>query len=95
MPEMTLLVRWPDATETRNYSPSSIIAEHFRAGETIPLPQFLPRARIALRAASDRVVQTYGYPCSRAAATLAAIEQNAAKFLTDPDAAVTILEIRP
>jgi uncharacterized repeat protein (TIGR04042 family) len=92
---MIFSLRWPDATETRNYSPSSIIAEYFRAGETIALPQFLRRARVAMRAASDRVVQTYGYPCARAAATLAAIEQTAAKFLTDPDAAVTILEIRP
>lgn len=93
MPETMFLLRWPDDSVTENYSPSSIIREHFAAGATYPLEEFLPRARVAMSAASDRVRQSYGYPCSRASATLAHIEARAEKFATQADASVTIVEL--
>jgi uncharacterized repeat protein (TIGR04042 family) len=92
MPEMSFRLRWPDASETLNYSPSSVIRNHFRAGETYAVPEFLERARAAMEAASARVQDKYGFPCARARATFAAIEQHSAAFAEEPAAAVTIVE---
>jgi len=93
MPETMFRLRWPDDRVTENYSPSSIIREHFAAGASYRIADFLPRARAAMSAASERVRQAYGYPCSRAGATLARIEAEAANFATQPDSSVTILEL--
>ncbi len=93
MPEMVFSVRWPDASVTKNYSPSSVITEFFTAGEKYELPSFLFRARMALHKASDRVQERYGFGCSRASATLAAIEQKAENFINQPKAEVTVLEL--
>ncbi|MEO1680404.1 MAG: MSMEG_0570 family nitrogen starvation response protein [Pseudomonadota bacterium] len=79
MPEMHMTLRWPDGAEGRVYSPSTIIAEHFAPGERIALDAFATRARAALTAASERVRARYGMPCSRAAASLTAIEAEIAR----------------
>ncbi len=90
MPELTFRLRWPDETETVNYSPSTIIKSYFNVGHAYTVTEFAALARGALQAASDRVKQIHGYPCARAAASLAMIERQAAKFAgTD---AVTFLE---
>lgn len=93
MPEMRFRVRWPDGGETLCYSPSLVIRDHLAAGSTYTLPDFLERARTALRIASDRVQQKYGMPCSRAIGQLRAIETQAARHA--PDAAITITEFIP
>ncbi len=93
MPEIVFLVRWPDASVTQNYSPSSVVSDFFAAGETYQLANFLARARMALQKASDRVQEKYGFRCSRASATLAAIERKAEDFVKQPSAEVTILEL--
>ncbi len=95
MPEMYLRLRWPDGAESDSYSPSSIIAEHFRPGERLEVQKFIDRARVALQAASDRVAERYGFACGRAAASLAELEARAARAAGEPGAAVTILEVRP
>jgi len=90
MPEITFRLRWPDETETVAYSPSTVIKTYFDVGQAYTVTEFAALARRAMAAASERVRETYGYPCSRAAATLAMIEQKSAKFAgTD---AVTFLE---
>lgn len=91
MPELTFRLRWPDETETVNYSPSTIITRYFEVGRAYGAAEFVALARRALQAASDRVQEMYGYPCSRAAATLAMIERDSAKF--PGMAEVTVLEI--
>jgi uncharacterized repeat protein (TIGR04042 family) len=93
MPELMFRIRWPDASETANYSPSSIIKNHFDAGKSYEIPDFLTRARSAMAAASARVAATYGHPCSRAAATLAAIESRAATY--SESETITVIEITP
>jgi len=93
MPEMLFTIRWPDASITRNYSPSSVIGEFFAAGQSYALPMFLTLSRTALQKASDRVREKYGFSCARASATLAAIEHKAEIFSQTPNAAVTILEL--
>jgi uncharacterized repeat protein (TIGR04042 family) len=90
MPEVWFKVRWPDATTTRCYSPSTIVRNYFVPGDAYPLREFVSRSRDAMNAASERVRQTYGYACSSAAAQLDEIERTATRFSTDPDAHVTV-----
>lgn len=80
MPEVNFRVRWPDRSVTECYSPSSVVKEHFQAGASYPLDEFLARARRALTAASERVRAKYGYACSRARDELEHIEAIATRY---------------
>lgn len=88
MPELIWRIRWPDGHEAACYSPSTILARHFRPGEAIALSDFVARAQVALAAASDRVARVHGHPCSRAAAQAAQIVRTAQ---TQPPGMVVIL----
>jgi uncharacterized repeat protein (TIGR04042 family) len=89
MPEMSFYVRWPDGTRMACRSPSTIIGRHLPSG-IYTLADFLMRARTGFAAASERVREVYGFPCSRAAAQLQAIELKAEIFSQEPDAHVTV-----
>ncbi|MEV6902128.1 MSMEG_0570 family nitrogen starvation response protein [Amycolatopsis sp. NPDC051372] len=80
MPEVVFRVRWPDSSVQRCYSPSTVVEEHFAAGEGYPVAEFVERSRAALTLASERVLARFGFPCSRAAAQLADIERRAGAF---------------
>jgi uncharacterized repeat protein (TIGR04042 family) len=95
MPEMSFRIRWPDRAEIEYYSPSLVVRDLLTEGETLALPDFLQRARKAMQIASDRVAEKYGFPCARARATLAAIEQHAQKFTAHEDAQITVTEFSP
>jgi uncharacterized repeat protein (TIGR04042 family) len=77
MPERYVSVRWPDGQTQRIYSPSTVVEDYFHTGQTIPVADFVARSRAALTVASDRVQAAYGFPCSRAAASMAAIAATA------------------
>jgi uncharacterized repeat protein (TIGR04042 family) len=91
MPVMHFRVRWPDATETRCYSPSLVIQDYFVPGRAYVLDDFLSRSREALGIASERVRAKFGQPCSLALAQLSQIESLAAHFAAQPDARVWIV----
>lgn len=91
MPEMTFRVRWPDGTLSDCYSPSLVIREHLEEGAVYSLADFVRISRGALTIASDRVAAKFGFPCSRAARQIAAIDVAAARFAGDPDATVTVV----
>jgi len=91
MPVMHFTVRWPDAEETRCYSPSLVIADYLAPGTRYPLADFLTRTREALHIASERVRAKYGFACSAALDQLARIEHTADRFATWPDAAVDVV----
>lgn len=93
MPETYWTVRWPDGTEERLYSPSSVVAELFTPGETYPLDDFLNRARIAMERASNRVEKKFGFACSSAMAQLDAIEARVPTFQGQDGASVACLAI--
>jgi uncharacterized repeat protein (TIGR04042 family) len=80
MPAMHFNLRWPDARETRCYSPSLVIKDHFAPGVRYPLPQFMSEVRSALHTASERVRARFGFACSMALDQLAEIERIAAAF---------------
>lgn len=78
MPERYVLVRWPGGPEQRIYSPSTVVEDYFRAGQTLPVADFVARSHEALTKASDRVEAAFGFPCSRAARSMAEIAEFAA-----------------
>ena len=80
MPAMHFHLRWPDRSETRCYSPSLVIKDHFAPGSRYPLPEFMREVRAALHTASERVRAKFGYACSMALDQLAQIEATAAHF---------------
>ncbi|GAA4877529.1 MSMEG_0570 family nitrogen starvation response protein [Actinomycetospora straminea] len=84
MPEVHVRLRWPDGTARRYYSPSLVLTEHVEEGAGYATPDLLVRARTALTEASERVRARYGFPCGLAAASLAAIEQDAARHGAAP-----------
>lgn len=77
MPEMRFHVRWPDGSRDACYSPSLVIKDHLAVGQDYPLDEFVALTRLALGIASERVRQRYGFPCGRAEAQLARIEEAA------------------
>ncbi|KID29755.1 MSMEG_0570 family nitrogen starvation response protein [Prauserella rugosa] len=83
MPEVYFHVRWPDGVSRRFYSPSTVIEEYLRTGNEYRLSDFLERSRVALAVASERVAAVYGFPCARAAATVAALDNLAAGVPAD------------
>jgi uncharacterized repeat protein (TIGR04042 family) len=87
-------IAWPDGTIEACYSPSLVIREHFAQGGLYPVAEFVRRSRIALGIASDRVRAKYGFPCVRAMAELARIEQAAERFAEMPDALVRVTAFR-
>jgi uncharacterized repeat protein (TIGR04042 family) len=80
VPEIQFLLEWPDGSQQLCYSPSLIVEEYFEAGHSYPVTEFVRLSREALGIASDRVRAKYGFPCSLAAASLAGIEEAAARF---------------
>ena len=88
MPEMRFVVRWPDGASETCYSPSLVIKDYFREGQSYALADFLARSREALLIASDRVKAKYGRPCSLALGQLAQIESAAGRFADHEDATV-------
>ncbi len=91
MPVMHFHVRWPDASESRCYSPSLVVKDFLAPGQRYALADFLDKSRTALHIASDRVEAKYGFACSAALDQLARIEAHAARFAAEPQAAVDVL----
>jgi uncharacterized repeat protein (TIGR04042 family) len=88
MPEMRFIIRWPDGRQESCYSPSLVIRDFLREGESYPVPDFLQRSREALQIASERVKAKYGHACSLALGQLARIEATATQFEGQDDARV-------
>ncbi|MBR7827198.1 MSMEG_0570 family nitrogen starvation response protein [Actinospica sp. MGRD01-02] len=90
MPEMYVVVRWPDGVTQRCYSPSTVVADYFAAGAEYAVAEFVERSRTALGIAGERVRDKYGFLCTGASAELARIEQAAAAYARVDGATVTV-----
>jgi len=90
MPEMRMSIRWPDGAEESCYSPSSVLKEYFRVGQSYALADFRDRSRAAFAIASERVQAKFGFPCTRAAGQLARIEERCRAFASLPGAQVRV-----
>ncbi len=80
MPEIYVIVRWPDDSIMHCYSPSLVIREYLEVGASYSVGDFLERSRRALSIASDRVREKLGTPCTLAARQLEQIEIKARGF---------------
>ena len=91
MPAVHYTVELPDGSQRQCYSPSTVIHEHFTAGEAMPMRDFIARSRTALTAASERVRERYGYACSSAMDQLHEIEGWGRHFQTEDTVRIVTL----
>jgi uncharacterized repeat protein (TIGR04042 family) len=90
VPELRFAARWPDGSVLTYYSPSLVVREYLEPGTAYDLTEFIMRSRVALRIASERVREKYGFACPRAATTLAQIEAKAREFADLANAQVRV-----
>jgi uncharacterized repeat protein (TIGR04042 family) len=93
MPEVHFVVRWPDRSEERCYSPSRVVRQYLELGRSYPIDDFLRRSREMLTIASERVMAKYGFGCSGAMDQLGAIESRASRY--EPSDLVTVVRFEP
>ena len=91
MPELMFRVRWPDASISLCYSPSSTVREAFVLQQPYALDDFVARSRAALEHASARVAAKYGWGCGHASAQIREIEATAQRWRGDPAATVVVV----
>ena len=89
MPEMTVVVRWPDHREEECYSPSLVMHDHLEEGSVYTVDDFAQRSSRALSVASDRVHELLGFACTSAAATTEQIRRSAAAYPSEAHVVVT------
>lgn len=65
MPEVHLTLEWPDGQASELYSPSTVVLEHLRPGDSLTVAELEQRGILALRQASERVRARYGFACTR------------------------------
>lgn len=65
MPEVMLQLRWPDGEASQFYSPSTVIYEFLKPGETLTIAKLEQKGLSALQEASERVHARYGCACTR------------------------------
>ena len=83
MPEVLFKIKWPDGKIEDCYSPSTIIFDYLKEGESYNLKDFIERRSNALNLASERVMKKYGFRCTSAEAQLSKILANAQTFTPD------------
>ena len=66
MPEVRFQLEWPDGQSSTLYSPSTVILDYFRTGDSLLVSELEARGVEALRAASERVRARFGFACTRA-----------------------------
>jgi len=65
MPEVRFQLNWPDGQSSTLYSPSTVILDYFKPGDSLLASELESRGIEALRAASERVRARYGFACTR------------------------------
>ena len=83
VPEVLLTLEWPDGQSSELYSPSTVIYDYLRPGESLPVAELGTRARAALSEASERVRARYGFACTRTDEEQRRLEPWLARFAAD------------
>ena len=65
MPEINLQLNLPDGKKTSLYSPSTVILEYLKPGDSLKISDFKSLAIKALHEASEKVRSKYGFACTR------------------------------
>jgi uncharacterized repeat protein (TIGR04042 family) len=80
MPEVLLELHWPDGEASRFYSPSTIVYEFLKPGETLTIAELEQKGLAALREASERVHARYGFACTRTDEEASKLQQRLARY---------------
>lgn len=80
MPEVVLQLHWPDGEASRFYSPSTVIYEFFKPGDTLSIAELERKGLAALQEASERVRARYGFACTRTDEEALKLRQTIAKY---------------
>jgi len=92
MPEVTLVVKWPDEHLQNIYSPSTVIHEYFQAGQIMSVDEFLEKSTAALKHASDKVEAKFGFACTSAMASIDAVHKRS-QFIEEKKSSVEIIDL--
>ena len=65
MPEINFQINLPDGKKASLYSPSTVILEYFKPGDSLKISDFKSLAIQALHKASEKVRAKYGFACTR------------------------------
>ena len=65
MPEINFQLNLPDGKKKSLYSPSSVILEYLKPGDSLKISDFKSLAIQALHKASEKVRAKYGFACTR------------------------------
>ena len=65
MPEINFQINLPDGKKTSLYSPSTVILEYLKPGDSLKISDFKSLAIKALHEASEKVRAKYGFACTR------------------------------
>jgi len=80
MPEVLLTLEWPDGSTSELYSPSTVILQRLRPGQSLPVSALRTQATRALEEASERVRTRYGFACNRTDEERRNLERTSAGF---------------
>ena len=89
MPEVRLQLDWPDGQASTLYSPSTVILDYFKSDESLLVSELELRGIEALRAASERVRERYGFACTRTDEEASRLRQWISRYNSDDTVRVT------
>ncbi|MVM28517.1 MSMEG_0570 family nitrogen starvation response protein [Spirosoma sp. HMF4905] len=74
MPEVNVTIEWPDKQKDSIYSPSTVLLQYIKSGDSLSIQDFDERISQALQLASQRVYERYGFECTSAMGELARLK---------------------
>lgn len=80
MPEVHLTLEWPDGSTSELYSPSTVILQRLRPGQSLAVSALRTQGITALLEASERVRARYGFACTRTNEERLKLESMANRF---------------
>jgi len=80
MPEVVLKLCWPNGEVSCFYSPSTVVYEFFRPGDTLSIAELEQKGLAALKEASERVRARYGFACTRTDEEALKLKQKIAEY---------------
>ena len=89
MPEVRFQLEWPDGQSSTLYSPSTVILDFLRPGDSLLVSELEVLGVKALRAASDRVRARYGFACTRTDEEESQLRQWITRYSSDDTVRVT------
>jgi uncharacterized repeat protein (TIGR04042 family) len=80
MPEVNVPIEWPDKQKDSIYSPSTVLLQYIKSGDSLSIQDFDERISQALQLASQRVYERYGFECTSAMGELSRIKARIASI---------------